>query len=379
MTSTPPAGATLDTVVAVIGAGTMGAGIAQVALEAGDTVRLYDPVPDARTRGRERIAEGLARRAAKAELDADSIDEWVAGRLARLDVLDDLEPTSIGAGIIVEAALEDLEVKRQLFGWLDDLASPDAILATNTSALRVADIASATKRPGRVLGLHFFNPAPLMALVEVVATPATDEAVVERAMATVRHWGKTPVRCADSPGFIVNRVNRPFTLEALRMLETGAGTIEEIDAAVVAGGFPMGPFALMDLIGIDINLAAARGVYEGFGGDGVPEASRFVPSPIQTRLVDAGQLGRKTGEGFYRYGATGKPAGPAPAFVARSGRVRLPPADISGRVITAIVAEAGRALADGVATADDIDLAMKLGARHPFGPFEWVARATIHE
>ena len=369
----------LTAVVAIVGAGTMGAGIAQVALEAGDAVRLYDPVADARKRGRERIADGLARRAAKASVDADSIDEWVAGRLARLDVLDDLEPTSIGADLVVEAALEELAVKRQLFGWLDDLASPDAILATNTSALRVTDIAAATRRPGRVLGIHFFNPAPLMALVEVIATGRTDRPTVDRAFALARRWGKTPVRSADTPGFIVNRVNRPFTIEALRMLEEGAGTIEEIDAAIVAAGFQMGPFALMDLIGIDINLAAARGVYEGFGGDGVPEASRFAPSPIQTRLVDAGQLGRKTGEGFYRYGATGKPAGPAPAFVARSGRVRLPSADISGRVITAIVAEAGRALADGVATADDIDLAMKLGARHPFGPFEWVARATIRE
>lgn len=372
-----PAGAAPDTVVAVVGAGTMGAGIAQVALEAGDAVRLYDTVPDARTRGRERIVEGLARRAAKADLDAESIDEWVAGRLARLDVLDDLEPTLIGAGIVVEAALEDLEVKRQLFGWLDNIASPDAILATNTSALRVADIATATKRPGRVLGLHFFNPAPLMVLVEVVATPATDEAVVDRAMATVRRWGKTPVRSADSPGFIVNRVNRPFTLEALRMLEAGAGTIEEIDAAVVAAGFPMGPFGLMDLVGIDINLAAARGIFEGFGGAAVPEADRFRPSPIQEQLVAAGRLGRKTGEGFYRYGATGKPAGPAAGFAGASGRVRQQPADIVGRIITTIVAEAGRALADGVASADDIDLAMRLGAGHPWGPFEWVARATI--
>jgi 3-hydroxybutyryl-CoA dehydrogenase len=361
----------------VVGAGTMGVGIAQVALEAGDAVRLYDPAADARKRGRERIVEGLVRRAAKSRSAADSIDTWVEVRLARLEVLDDLETTSIGAGMVVEAVVEDLDVKRQLFGRLDDLVSPDAILATNTSALRVADIASATKRPARVLGLHFFNPAPLMALVEVVATPKTDEEVVARAMATVHRWGKTPVRSADSPGFIVNRVNRPFTLEALRMLETGAATIEEIDAAVVTAGFPMGPFALMDLIGIDINLAAARGVFEGFGGAAVSDAARFRPSSTQERLVAEGRLGRKTGEGFYRYGATGKPAGPSAGFAGASGRVRQQPADIVGRIITAIVAEAGRALADGVASADDIDLAMRLGAGHPRGPFEWVARATI--
>ena len=372
----------MNDVIAVIGAGTMGAGIAQVALEAGDVVRLYDIDAAARERGHARIAEGLARRAAKRELDAHAIDDWIAGRLARLATVGALEAAVDGAELVIEAALEDLPVKRELFSRLDGAAPPDTILATNTSALRVADVAAATSRPENVIGLHFFNPAPLMALVEVIATPATAASIVERASDIVRRWGKTPVRSTDSPGFIVNRVNRPFTLEALRMLETGAGTIEEIDAAVVAAGFPMGPFALMDLVGIDINLAAARGVFEGFGGGAVPEAARFLPSPIQERLVAAGRLGRKTGVGFYRYDANGRPERPAEEFVPSGRHIerpRLDPADIAGRIVTAIVAEAGRAQADGVASATDIDLAMTLGAGHPWGPFEWVARATIRE
>ena len=364
-------------VVAVVGAGTMGAGIAQVALEAGDAVRLYDPVPDARKRGRDRVAEGLARRAAKAALDADSIDAWVSGRIARLDVLDDLEPTSIGAEIVIEAAVEDLAVKRQLFGWLDDLASPAAILATNTSALRVTDIATATRRPARVLGLHFFNPAPVMPLVEVVAGAETDAFMVDRAIGHVERWGKTPVRSADSPGFIVNRVNRPFTIEALRMLEAGEASVEEIDAALVAEGFPMGPFALIDLVGIDVNLAAARAVWEGLG-----RPDRLRPSPIQAWLVDHGRLGRKSGDGFYLASVPGSApiaaSLPAELVPARSGH-HLPAEAIVARIRGAIAREAILARDAGVASEADIDLALRLGAAHPEGPFEWAARATIAE
>ncbi len=362
--------------VAILGAGTMGTGIAQVALEAGDDVRLFDVEAAARARAPGRIQEGLARRAARLELDADSIDDWVEGRFGRLVLADALDEAVADASLVLEAAVEDLAVKRDLVARVDTIAGPDTILATNTSALRVADIAAATARPERVLGLHFFNPAPIMELVEVVAPLATDEDVVARATDVVTRWGKTPVRSTDSPGFIVNRVNRPFTLEALRMLEAGAGTVEEIDAAVVAAGFPMGPFALMDLVGIDVNLAAARGIFEGFGGAAVPEAERFRPSPVQERLVAAGHLGRKTGRGFYRYEA-GRATGPAPDFAGKAPGARLAAADIAARIVTAIVAEAGRAQADGVATAADIDRAMRLGAGHPWGPFEWVARATI--
>jgi 3-hydroxybutyryl-CoA dehydrogenase len=212
----------------------------------------------------------------------------------------------------------------------------------------------------------------------VVAHASTDAAVVARASRLVEAWGRTAVQSADSPGFIVNRVNRPFTLEPLRLLRAGAGTVESIDAALVAAGFPMGPFALMDLIGIDVNLAAARGLFEASG-----RPPRFRPSPIQEELVAAGRLGRKTGEGFYRY-EDGRGVGPAARFAGRadaSGRrpAHLDGASLAERVILAIVNEAYRAFGDEVATADDIDRAMRLGANHPFGPFAWAERAGLHE
>jgi 3-hydroxybutyryl-CoA dehydrogenase len=360
--------------VAVIGAGTMGAGIAQVALEAGWRVSLHDPLPGATDRALARIRQGLTRRAEKS--GADDPARETARRLLALDVRMDLTAATDGAQLAIEAVLEDLELKRQLFAELDDVASPDALLATNTSALSVTKIAEVAGRPERVVGLHFFNPAPLLPLVEVVAGRASASWAVERAAAIVEGWGKTPIRVTDSPGFIVNRVNRPFTLEPLRLLRAGAGSIEAIDQAVVAAGFPMGPFALMDLIGIDVNLAAARGLFEASG-----RPPRFRPSPIQEELVAAGRLGRKSGEGFYRY-VEGRATGPAPRFAAgpgRSGGSGIDPATIAERVILAIVNEAYRALGDGVAGEDDIDQAMRLGANHPFGPFEWARRTGIHE
>ena len=225
-----------------------------------------------------------------------------------------------------------------------------------------------------------------MTLVEVIAPAAADPAAVRRATELVAGWGKTAVRSADSPGFIVNRVNRPFTLEALALLEAGLGSVESIDAAVRAAGYPMGPFELMDLIGIDVNLAAARGIYQAFRYE-----PRFRPSPIQERLVEAGRLGRKTREGFYWYGDDGRSLGQAGAFasvpaavpVAASGVLALPgggpghaspvPEPVVERIVLAIVNEAYRALGDGVASIADIDLALRLGAGHPVGPFERTA------
>jgi 3-hydroxybutyryl-CoA dehydrogenase len=360
--------------VAVIGAGTMGAGIAEVALEAGWTVALHDPVPGATDRALDRIRQRLARRARKAG-DRDP-DRTAARTLLALEVRPDLAAAVTGAQLVIEAVVEDLDLKRRLFADLDDAASPDAVLATNTSALSVTRIAEAAARAERVVGLHFFNPAPVLPLVEVVAGRASAAWAVERAASIVEGWGKTPIRVSDAPGFIVNRVNRPFTLEPLRLLRSGAGSIEAIDRAIVAAGFPMGPFALMDLIGIDVNLAAARGLFEASG-----RPPRFRPSPIQEELVALGRLGRKTGEGFYRY-AEGKSTGPAPRFAGGPGRAAEPgvdPGTIAERVVLAIVNEAYRALGDGVAIEDDIDQAMRLGANHPFGPFEWARRTGIHE
>jgi 3-hydroxybutyryl-CoA dehydrogenase len=365
--------------VGIVGAGTMGAGIAQVALEGGWDVALHDPLAGATERARARIAEGLARRAVKVgHADPDSVDEWVAGRLAGLSIAPTMDATAEDSQLVIEAALEDLELKRGLFRELDAAADPATILASNTSALSIAKIAEATRAPQRVLGLHFFNPTPLLPLVEVVAGPRTTDDAVARASGFVEGWGKTPIRSADSPGFFVNRVNRPFTLEPLRLVHAGMATVEAVDAAMTDAGFPMGPFRLMDLIGIDVNLAAARGLWEGFG-----RAPRFRPSPIQEELVRAGHLGRKSGEGFYRYGDGGKSLGTAARFAAplrtRPGVEPLAPEGIAERVILAIVNEAYRALGDRVAAAADIDRAMQLGANHPFGPFEWATRTGLQE
>ena len=356
----------------------MGAGIAQVALEGGWGVTLHDPVAGAVDRARDRIRDGLARRASKVAPEAP--DAWVAERLARLTVAAGLAAIAEGSQLVIEAALERLDLKREIFATLDDAADAGVVLATNTSALAVSDIADGTVHPDRIVGLHFFNPAPVLPLVEVVAGTRSADWAIERAAGIVEGWGKTPIRVADAPGFIVNRVNRPFTLEPLRLLHAGMGSVESIDGAITAAGFPMGPFALMDLIGIDVNLAATRGLFEASG-----RPPRFRPSPIQEELVAAGRLGRKAGEGFYRYeGAGGRATGPAGRF---AGTIRLGPgapapldaAAVAERVILAIVNEAYRAVGDKVATADDIDRAMRLGANHPFGPFEWARRTGVQE
>ncbi len=350
--------------VGIVGAGTMGAGIAQVALEHGHEVVVYDVDEAAIERGRARIADGLARRVAKRGLDDEAAAEATSQALLRLRGVDSLDGLAAGADVVIEAALESLELKRTIFAALSEGASGDAILATNTSALSVSAIAAAAARPERVLGLHFFNPAPVMPLVEVVSGPATFPAVANAAAALVGSWGKTAVRVQDSPGFIVNRVNRPFTLEALRMLGAGEASIESIDRAIEHAGFPMGPFALMDLVGIDINLATSVSVYDGFFGE-----PRFRPSPIQRRLVEARTLGRKTGSGFYRYDEAGVRLGVASEFRAVSGG--LPDDQVVERIVLAIVNEAYHAIGEGLATPDDVDLALVLGARHPRGPFAW--------
>jgi 3-hydroxybutyryl-CoA dehydrogenase len=349
-------------VVGVVGAGTMGAGIAQLALEAGHEVVLHDVDEAAIERGRSRIRDGLGRRAAKLDLDADSIDDWVDGRLSGLREALSLDAVGAEAEVIIEAALEDLGLKRTIFRTLDAAAPPETILATNTSALSIAAIAEATDRPERVIGMHFFNPAPVMPLVEIVTAPETDPAIAAAAAALVERWGKTAVRCSDTPGFIVNRVNRPYTIEALRLVEAGAATVEGIDEALRAADFPMGPFELMDLVGIDINLAAATAIWVGLGR---PE--RLRPSSIQERLVATGDFGRKTGRGFYRY-QDGRQIGVSEEFGGVGSTIE--PKAIREQLLAAIGLEAHLALDDGVGSAADIDVALRLGAGHPIGPFE---------
>lgn len=365
-----PASTAVST-VGVIGAGAMGAGIAQVALEAGSEVVLHDVDPDAIERARQRIRDGLERRAKTLDLDASAVDAWVRARLDALREGHTLDTVSSQADLVIEAALEDLDLKCEIFRALDAGAQRGAILATNTSALSVAAIAGATRNPGRVIGLHFFNPVPRMTLVEVVPGPKTRRTVVARAEATMRSWGKTPVRSADTPGFIVNRVNRPFTITALRLLEDDRSTVETIDGAMRSAGFPMGPFELMDLAGLDVNLAAARSIWDGLG-----RPDRLRPSPIQERLVAEGRLGRKTGAGFYAY-RNGRRGEALEGVDPRPPTATMRAADIRTRILDAIDAEARRARDEGVAGEDEIDLAMRLGANHPSGPFERARAASM--
>ncbi|MDQ2809705.1 MAG: 3-hydroxyacyl-CoA dehydrogenase NAD-binding domain-containing protein, partial [Chloroflexota bacterium] len=276
-----------DETIGVIGAGTMGAGIAQVAAQSGRQVILYDIKPEFVERGLAGIRKGLQGRVDKGKLTA----EQLTATLERIQPATD-RAALVPAGWIIEAAPESLALKGELFGALDALCGPDTILASNTSSLSITALGATTKRPERVVGMHFFNPAPAMALVEVIAGQRTDPAVTAATVALARAFGKTPVQALDTPGFIVNRVARPFYGEALRLLGEQLLPVEDIDCLIRLAGFRMGPFELMDLIGIDINFAVTESVYAAFFGE-----PRYRPHPIQRRMVDSGMIGRKAGQG----------------------------------------------------------------------------------
>jgi 3-hydroxybutyryl-CoA dehydrogenase len=284
----------LDTnsTVAVVGAGTMGQGIAQVALLAGHRVLLHDALPGRAQAAVDAVGGRLDRLVAKGRLTAAGHQAALA-RLAPVESAADLA----GAALVVEAVVEDLAAKKQLFAELEAVVGDGCLLATNTSSLPVTAVASGLRLPGRLVGLHFFNPAPLLPLVEVVAGAASEPAAVAAAFDTAAAWGKTPVRCTDTPGFLVNRIARPFYAEALRVYEERAADPATIDALLSeCGGFAMGPFALMDLIGQDVNEAVTRSVWEAFCQD-----PKFTPSLAQRRLVESGRLGRKSGRGWFPY------------------------------------------------------------------------------
>jgi 3-hydroxybutyryl-CoA dehydrogenase len=337
--------------IAVVGAGTMGAGIAESAALAGMPAMLLDVSDDALDRGRQTIEKDLERRVKKGRLSEEERQQ-VLGRVSMTNSIEDCA----GAPLVVEAVVEDMEIKKKVFADLERVTGDDAVLATNTSSLSVAGIAAATEVPGRVVGMHFFNPVPAMRLVEVVSGPSTDPEVIDRAEEVAIRLGKTPIRVSDTPGFVVNRVARPFYLEALRIVEAG-GEPGQVDAAMREAGFRMGPLQLADLIGQDINLAVSESLFERYYYQ-----PRFRPSYLQRSMVEAGLLGRKSGRGFYDYGSEDNET---------ATETTAHPEDVALRVISCIVNEAFLSLSEGVATAEDIDQAMKLGANYPKGPFEW--------
>jgi 3-hydroxybutyryl-CoA dehydrogenase len=309
----------LDTEVAVIGAGAMGAGIAQIAAAAGHRTKIFDAKPGTAEAAIAGIAGTLEKLAGKGRITPN--DAAAATRLLQsASSLDECK----SAGLVVEAIVENLDVKRKVLAEVEAVVCAECIIASNTSSISITAIGAGLKRPQRLLGMHFFNPAPVMELVEIVSGLATDPAVAETIYATAVAWRKVPVHTRSTPGFIVNRVARPFYAEALRLLNEQAASPATIDAIMKeAGGFRMGPFELMDLIGHDVNYAVTRSVFEAYYND-----PRFTPSLIQKELVDAGFLGRKSGRGFYLYGAevearipTSEPPEPVPrrAALAKTG------------------------------------------------------------
>lgn len=342
-------------VIGVAGAGTMGAGIAQLACLGGHPALLWDPNAEALEAGSRRLRNDLARGVERGRWSASEA-EAASGLLKPAATLNQLG----GCAIVIEAAPEDLALKRALFAELERSCGPNAVLATNTSSIPVGEIAAEAKLAQRICGMHFFNPPALMKLVEVVAGGRTGEPALAAVTELATDMGRTPIRCTDSPGFIVNRCNRPYALESLRMLEAGIATHAEIDGVMRdEGGYRMGPFELMDLIGIDVNLQVARSFYRQRA------EPRWQPSPISERMVAEGRLGRKSGEGFYAY-EDGKQVKVAPASL-NANRRRA----ILERIVAQLVNEASFAAEEGVAEPSDIDAAMKLGLNHPRGPFEW--------
>jgi 3-hydroxybutyryl-CoA dehydrogenase len=345
-------------VVGVVGAGAMGSGIAQVAAAAGHRVVLGDADSAAVSRSRESIRAVLARDVEKGRRDQAGADAV----LARIEEAGDLGAgfeRYAECGIVIEAVLEDLDVKRVLFAALERVVGDECILATNTSSLSVAAIGGRCREAARVVGVHFFNPAPVMPLVEIVPSIVTDAAVSDRASALVRGWQKVVVTATDTPGFIVNRVARPFYGESLRLLEEGVADVATIDWAMrTLGGFRMGPFELMDFIGNDVNYAVTESVFEGFFHD-----PRYKPALTQRRLVESGLYGRKRQRGYYDYReGAGKPE---PATDEGRGR------GIVDRVLAMLVNEAVDAVHWRVASAADVETAMTKGVNYPKGLLAW--------
>ncbi len=352
--------------VAVVGAGTMGLGIAQLCAQSGFSVKIHDAMPAALAALPAKLRKSFDTAVLKGKLTTQQAERAYHSISAVADI-DDLA----GADLVIEAAPEDLGLKQALFEKLSEVC-PDGLLATNTSSLSVAEIMKKAKSPERTLGVHFFNPPVAMKLVEMIRTEKTSPQAFQAAWEfLLMGLRRTPVDVKDVPGFIVNRVMRPYYVTAQRMVNSQTSCAAVDEGARGIGGVPMGPFELMDLIGLDTNLAITTAIYEALGR---PE--RFAPPALQKKLVAAGELGRKTGKGFYFY-SNGKKIGDNPRVVEGlpSGDL-LTAKDIWGDLAGAIILEAERLVSEGTAGKSDIDTAIKLAMNFPKGPFEWQKEST---
>jgi 3-hydroxybutyryl-CoA dehydrogenase len=344
--------------IGVLGAGAMGSGIAQVAAVAGHDVIVSDSYAPALDKARQGLARGVARDVEKGRLTPAAARE-VEQRIRFVPANGEDLQVFRDCGLVIEAIIEDLDAKQRAFRAIEAAVSEHAIIATNTSSLSVAALASACRKPARVIGLHFFNPATVLPLVEVIGAITSDTDLLGRARALMDSWGKVSVVARDTPGFIVNRVARPYYGESLRIAEEGIADFATIDWALrELGGFKMGPFELMDLIGNDVNYAVTKSVFEGLYFD-----PRYRPSVTQRRMVEAGLLGRKTGIGYYDY----RNGASKPEPVADKGLGSR----IFDRVLAMLINEAADALHFRIATAADIDLAMTKGVNYPKGLLAW--------
>jgi 3-hydroxybutyryl-CoA dehydrogenase len=340
--------------IGVLGAGTMGSGIAQVAAQAGHGVVLVDSQASVLEKARNQHRSIFDKMVEKGKLDAQEAEN-VLSRIHYTEKYDDFAH----CGLVIEAILEHIEVKHEVFRKLEAVVSDECILASNTSSLSIASIGSVLMHPSRVIGIHFFNPAPLMPLVEIIPAVQTEVSVVECATDLIRSWGKVVVTCKDTPGFIVNRVARPFYGEALRIYEEGIADFATIDWAMTTfGGFKMGPFTLMDYIGNDVNYAVTESVFKAFYFD-----PRFKPSFTQKRHAEAGFLGRKSGRGYYDY--TDGSTTPKPFEDSELAQ------QIANRIIAMLMNEAIDAVFMQVASVSDVDLAMTKGVNYPKGLLKW--------
>lgn len=346
--------------IGVLGAGSMGRGIAQIAATFGHQVVLFDNNATAMTNAMKSLDKIFKRLIEKGRMTA----EESTAILARIETPQSMEAYA-GCDLVIEAIIENLEIKRSVFQALEKIVSTDCLLTTNTSSLAVAAIAASCEKAERVLGIHFFNPAPLMKLVEIIPAVQTSQASLDKARALIDSWKKVTVLAKDTPGFIVNRVARPFYGEALRILEEGIADVATIDWVMKEGlGFRMGPFTLMDYIGNDVNYVVTETVFKAFYND-----PRYKPAFTQKRLAQAGFLGRKTGRGYYDYAENAV----KPEPTKDEGTAEY----IANRILTMLINEAADAVFWQVASREDIDLAMTKGVNYPKGLLAWADEVGI--